>query len=159
MAAPARRTRGVLGGLVIIAVGAPFLLALPPFALRNASFYLFITVGCAFLAAYLLGTKQFVYLMPAATLLAFGVGLLLPTWYPPMEPTLAGPILLAAQAVGFVVVWALARDHWWVLVPAGLLGVIAALEGLGKAAVLSPGAEPYLVPLMLIAVGAYLLKS
>ncbi len=159
MAAPVRRPHGVLGGLVIIAFGVPFLLALPPFTLRNASLYLFITVGLAFLAAYLLGTRQFIYLMPAATLLAFGVGLLLPTWYPPMKADLAGPMLLATQAVGFVVVWALGRDRWWVLVPAAVLGVVAAAEGLGRMAVLTPGAEPYLVPVLLIGVGAYLLKS
>lgn len=137
----------------------PFLLGLPPFALRNASLYLFIIMGLAFLAAYLLGTRQFVYLMPAATLLAFGVGLLLPTWYPPMDRTLAGPMRLGTQAAGFVIVWTLARDRWRLLLPAGVLTVVALTEGVGKMAVLTPAAEPYLVPVLLIGVGAYLLKN
>src|SRR5207244_2976263 len=115
--------RGVLGGLVIVAVGLTFLL--PPLGVKSASFYLFITLGLAFLAAYLFGTRQFVYLMPAATLLAFGVGLLLPTWYPTMDPSLAGPMLLGTQAVGFIAVWAVARDRWWPLVPAAILGGVA----------------------------------
>lgn len=142
---------------MILAIGATFLLQ--PLGVRNASNYLFITLGLAFLSAYLLGRRQFVYLMPAATLLAFGIGLLLPSWYPPMDPRLAGPMLLGAQAVGFVVVWAAVRDRWWPLVPAAIFGAVATADAFAGIAIIAPAAQPFFVPVMLIAVGAYLLRS
>lgn len=157
MSTAIHRPRGVLGGAVILAIGVAFLLT--PLGVKNGSLYLFITLGLAFLAAYYLGSRQFIYLMPAATLLAFGVGLLLPTWYPGLSPDFAGPVLLGTQALGFVVVWAAAHERWWPLVPAAILGAVAMADAFARVAIIAPAAQPYFVPVMLIGVGAYLLRS
>ncbi|MEK7863369.1 MAG: response regulator, partial [Chloroflexota bacterium] len=50
---PAKRRRGVLGGLVVIAMGLPFLLQ--PLGVPNAAAYLFPAMGMAFLISYLRG--------------------------------------------------------------------------------------------------------
>jgi len=75
VAAPPPRRRGVLGGLVVVALGVPFVLQ--PLGVPNAASYLFLSMGAAFLIAYLRG-HQYVYLIPMVTLCSFGVALLLP---------------------------------------------------------------------------------
>ena len=59
------RRRGVLGGLVVIALGVPFILQ--PLGVPNAASYLFISMGLAFLISYVRG-RQYVYLIPMVTL-------------------------------------------------------------------------------------------
>src|SRR3979411_2531138 len=91
--------RGILGGAILVAVGAPFLLqALAPYFnlnISNAGAYLIIALGAAFLAAWFVGTRQYVYMVPAAVLIGFGLGLVIPTWLP-LPPDAASPVFLAA---------------------------------------------------------------
>jgi CheY-like chemotaxis protein len=151
--AAARPRRGVLGGLVVIALGVPFVLQ--PLGVPNAASYLFIAMGVAFLISYLRG-RQHVYLIPMVTLVSFGVALLLPTWVA-MRPESAAPAFVGVIAVGFVVAFALAPQYRWPLVPAVLLGVVAAGRLVTGSSLIPPTFEPYLVPVVLIGVGAYLL--
>ena len=155
VAAVAQRRRGVLGGLVVIALGVPFLLQ--QLGAPNAASYLFITMGLAFLISYLRG-RQYVYLIPMVTLISFGVALLLPTWIP-MRPESASPAFVGVMAVGFIVAFALAPQRRWPLVPAVLLGVFAAGRFVTGTSFIPASIEPYLVPVVLIAVGAYLLAE
>jgi hypothetical protein len=148
-----RPRRGVLGGLVVIALGVPFVLQ--PLGVPNAASYLFIAMGAAFLISYLRG-RQHVYLIPMVTLVSFGVALLLPTWVA-MRPESAAPAFVGVIAVGFVVAFALAPQYRWPLVPAVLLGVVAAGRLVTGSSLIPPSFEPYLVPVVLIGVGAYLL--
>ena len=154
LAAPPRR-RGVLGGLVVVALGVPFVLQ--PLGVPNAASYLFISMGAAFLISYVRG-RQYVYLIPMVTLASFGVGLLLPTWIT-MRPDAAFPAFEGIIAIGFVVAFALAPAHRWPLVPALLLGLVAASRLVTGAAVIPASLEPFLVPIVLIGVGAYLLAE
>src|SRR2546428_9827320 len=91
--------RGVIGGAVLLAVGAAFLL--PPLGVPNAGAYLFVALGLAFGAVWWLGSKQFVYLVPAGAFIGFGLGLLLPTFFDLPAGT-AGPVFLAPSALGRV---------------------------------------------------------
>jgi CheY-like chemotaxis protein len=151
--APARR--GVLGGLVVIALGVPFVLQ--PLGVPNAASYLFIAMGLAFLISYLRG-RQYVYLIPMVTLISFGVALLLPTWIA-IRTESAAPTFVGIIAIGFIVAFALAPRHRWPLVPAVLLGVAAAARFVTGASLIPASLEPFLVPLVLIGVGAYLLAE
>ena len=151
--APTRR-RGVLGGLVVIAAGVPFLLQ--PMGVPNAPSYLFITLGAAFTAAYFRGNRQYVYLVPAAVLGAFGIGLLLPSWIT-IRPDAVAPVFLGALAAGLFAVFILAPARRWVLIPAAAVAIVAIAEPLTGSTVLPPQVRPYFVPLVMIAVGVYLL--
>jgi len=151
----AQHRRGVLGGLVVIALGVPFVLQ--PLGVPNAASYLFIAMGAAFLISYLRG-RQYVYLIPMVTLVSFGVALLLPTWIA-MRPESAAPAFVGVIAIGFVVAFALSPQHRWPLVPAVLLGVVAAGRLVTGTSLIPASIEPYLVPFVLIAVGAYLLAE
>ncbi|HEV2250941.1 MAG TPA: response regulator [Candidatus Limnocylindria bacterium] len=151
----APRRRGVRGGRVVIALGVPFVLQ--PLGVPNAASYLFIAMGAAFLISYLRG-RQYVYLIPMVTLVSFGVALLLPTWIA-IRPESAAPAFVGVIALGFVVAFALAPQRRWPLVPALLLGAVAAGRLVTGASLIPPAAEPYLVPVVLIGVGGYLLAE
>ncbi len=152
MQTAARRPRGVLGGAILIAVGAVYLLLAVGFA--HASATLFVALGLAFASAWFLGARQYVYLVPAGVLLGFGLGQLVPAL---LDLTGADSALIffALLATGLVVVFLLAPERRWPLFPAALLALMAVLVSLGRTDLIPP--IGYLVPLILIAVGGYLL--
>src|SRR6266550_375636 len=113
--------RGVIGGAVLLAVGAAFLL--PPLGVSNAGAYLFVALGLAFGAAWWLGTKQFVYLVPAGVLTGFGLGLVLPTLFD-LPAEIAGPVFLGTLALGLIVVFAFAPGRRLLLAIAAILAEI-----------------------------------
>lgn len=141
----------MLGGAVVIAVGVAFFL--PPLGVPNAGAYFFVALGAAFAAAYLWGARQYVYLVPAATFLGFGAGFLIPTWL--NVPTdVAGAIFIAALACALGTVTLIAPDRRWPLVPAVGLGIVAAVGAVAQVSII-PSA--FLVPAVLVLIGAYLL--
>lgn len=148
------RPRGILGGAILIAVGAVYLLQALGFAHSGAA--LFIGLGAAFAAAYHLGARQYVYLVPAAVLVGFGLGLLVPSAMG-LAGTAAALVFFAFLGAGLVMVFLLAPERRWPLVPAAFVGVLALLAWSGRADIIPPQAQAYLIPLILIAVGGYLL--
>lgn len=152
MQAPLRR--GILGGAILVAVGVPFLLQ--AVNVPNASAYLFVTLGLAFLAAWYLGTRQYVYLVPAAVLITFGLGLVVPTWFPLPAET-AAPIFLGSLALGLLLVFVAHPDRRVMLIPAAVLAVVALADLFAHVQVVPSGLQPFFVPIVLIAVGVYLL--
>lgn len=151
-----RRRRGMLGGLVLIAVGVTFLL--PPLGVPEAISYMFLALGIAFVVAYIQGMRPNVYLVPAAVMLAFGVGLLVPTWFGLPGYMRAGTFL-AALAAAFAVVFLLRPARLWPLVPAAVLAVIALAELFGRGDLIPGAAQPLMVPVILITVGVYLIVA
>lgn len=151
-AAP-RRPRGVLGGLVVIAMGIPFILQ--PLGVPNAASYLFVAMGAAFLISYVRG-HQYVYLIPMVTLTSFGIALLLPTWIV-LRPEAVAPAFVGVIALGFLVAFGLAPERRWPLIPAAVLGAVSAARlSTGWSPIPGP-LEPFFVPIVLVGVGLYLL--
>jgi hypothetical protein len=146
--------RGVLGGAVLLAVGFAFLL--PALGARDATAYLFLFLGIAFAAAYRMGTRPYVYLVPAATLVAFGLGVIVPSTLGLQNPA-AAAIFLAALAAGLVVVYLVAPDRRLPLVPAGVLAIVALADLFGGVELVPAGLQSLFVPIIFIALGAYLL--
>jgi len=149
-----RRRRGIVGGAVLVAVGGTYLL--DALRLPNATSYLFLALGAAFAAAYITGLSPYVYLVPAATLISFGTGLLIPGWFGLPPETLA-PIFLASLTVGLVGVFVIRPNRRWPLVPAAIFGAITLLEVFRVASIIPPGVQPLFVPAILIGVGGYLI--
>ncbi|HEU5288013.1 MAG TPA: hypothetical protein VFV20_06385 [Candidatus Limnocylindria bacterium] len=139
---------------MLIAVGAPFLLQ--AVGVPNASAYLFLALGLAFGAAWLMGARQYVYLVPAASLITFGLGLVLPSWLS-LNSDLAAPIFLGALAIGFFLVFVVEPHRPAPLIPAVLLALVALLTLYGRGDLLPAWFQPMFVPLLFIALGAYLL--
>ncbi len=151
-----RRRRGVVGGAVLIAVGIPYLLQ--AFSVTNATSYLFVALGLAFAVAYVTGLNPYVYLVPAATLISFGTGLLVPQWLGLPVETVA-PIFLASLTVGLVAVFVIRPNRRWPLIPAAIFGVVALAEVFRVATVIPSNLQPLFVPAILIAVGVYLILA
>ena len=145
--------RGVLGGMVLLAVGMAVLL--PPLGVRDAGSYLFLFLGLAFAIAYAAGTQQFVYLVPGATMIGFGLGLLIPKVVPRVENE-AWAIFLASLAAAFGVIYLLSPSRKIPLLVAAVLGVVAMADLFVKVE-LPAGLQPFFVPAILIVTGAYLL--
>ncbi len=148
-----RRRRGVLGGLVVIAVGSAFVL--PPLGVQNASAYLFLALGIAFAVAYVTSLNPYVYLVPAATLLGLGLGLLIPDWFG-LRGDLPAIVFLSSLALAFAAAFLIRPQRRWPLAPAALLAIVAIAEVFGSTLV-PPGLQPFYVPVVLIAVGVYLI--
>ncbi len=146
--------RGILGGAVLIAVGVPFLLQ--TFNVPNTPAYLFLALGLAFGAAWYLGARQYVYLVPAAALITFGLGLVIPSWLS-LGNDLAAPIFLGALAIGFFLVFLVDPKRPVPLVAAVLLAVVALLTLFGRGDLMPSWFQPMFVPLLFIALGLYLL--
>jgi hypothetical protein len=151
-----RRRRGILGGAVLIAVGTTYLL--PTLGVPNATSYLFLALGGAFATAYFMSLNPYVYLVPAATLISFGTGLLIPGWLGLPQETIA-PIFLASLTVGLVGVFVIRPNRRWPLVPAAIFGLVTLAEIFRVATVIPTALQPLFVPAILIAVGAYLILA
>jgi hypothetical protein len=148
--------RGILGGAVLLAIGGAFLL--PPLGVPNAGAYLFVALGIAFAAAWWLGTRQYVYLVPACVLIGFGLGLVIPTAFG-LPPDAAGPVFLGTLAGGLVAVSLLAPVRRAPLLLAGVLAVVAIADLFLQIDLVPLALQPYFVPTVLIVVGVYLLAE
>ena len=140
---------------MVFAVGFAFFL--PALHVPNsvAGPALFLVLGGAFAAAYWLGYRQFVYLVPAAILIGVGVGLLIPALFD--TGSLSAPIFLGALAAAFGAVTVLAPERRWPLIPMILLAIIGIAGVLGKVDLVPGALQPFIFPVILMAVGAYLL--
>jgi hypothetical protein len=90
------------------------------------------------------------------TLSSFGIALLLPTWVT-MRPETVAPAFVAIVALGFVSAFVLAPNRRWPLVPGALLGIVAATRLVTGSSPIPAPLEPFLVPVVLVGVGIYLL--
>lgn len=149
-----RRRRGIIGGAVLVAVGVTYLL--PALGVPNATSYLFLALGAAFAVAYTMGLNPYVYLVPAAILISFGTGLLIPGWFGLPAETVA-PIFLASLAVGLVAVFVIRPNRRWPLIPAAVFGAVTLAELFRVATLVPPSLQQLFVPLVLIGVGGYLI--
>ena len=145
--------RGILGGTVLLAVG--FGVLLQAMGVADAGAYLFLFLGLAFAVAYVAGTHQFVYLVPGATMIGFGLGLIVPTVFGLQDN--ASGIFLASLAVAFLVIYLLAPSRRIPLLVAAIIGVVALADIFTTIPVVPDALKPYFVPIILIVTGAYLI--
>ncbi len=146
--------RGVLGGTVLLAVGTAVLL--PPLGVKDAGSYLFLFLGVAFAVAWAAGTQQFVYLVPAATMIGFGLGLIIPQAIPAFQND-ASAIFLGSLAVAFVVIYLLSPSRRIPLAVAAIIGVVALADLFAKVELIPDWFQPFFVPAILVVTGVYLL--
>jgi hypothetical protein len=145
--------RGILGGAVPLAVG--FGVLMQAMGVADAGAYLFLFLGLAFALAYVAGTHQYVYLVPAATMIGFGLGLIIPTAFG--NQSHASGIFLASLAIAFLVIYLLSPSRRIPLGLAAILGVVALADIFTNITVVPDAFKPYFVPVILIVTGAYLI--
>ena len=145
--------RGILGGAVLLAVG--FGVLMQAMGVTDAGAYLFLFLGLAFAVAYVAGTQQYVYLVPAGVMIGFGLGLIIPTAFGLQNR--ASGIFLASLAVGFLVIYLLAHARRIPLILAAILAVVALADIFTTVPIVPDAFKPYFVPVILIVTGAYLI--
>ena len=121
----------------------------------DAGAYLFLFLGIAFALAYVAGTHQFVYLVPASTLIGFGLGLIIPTAFGLQDQ--ASGIFLASLAIAYVVIYLLSPSRKVPLAVAAVIGVVALADIFTNIPIVPDALKPYFVPVILIVTGAYLI--
>lgn len=145
--------RGILGGAVLLAVGLGLLMQAR--GVTDAGAYLFLFLGIAFAGAYAAGTRPYVYLVPAATMTGFGLGLIIPTAFGLQSH--ASGIFVASLAVAYLVVYLIAPARRIPLALAVIIGLVALADLFTTVAIVPDAFKPYFAPIVVILTGLYLL--
>jgi hypothetical protein len=74
-----------------------------------------------------------------------------------MRPETVAPAFVAIVALGFLAAFVLVPTRRWPLIPAALLGLVAATRLVTGSSLIPAPLEPFLVPIVLVGVGLYLL--
>jgi hypothetical protein len=148
-----RLSTQIIFGLLLIAAGVMFLLQNLGY-LGNALAYFwavaFVIGGGAFLYVYALDRpKQWWALIPGFALVGIGLLIGLSEIAPRWGDELGAPIFLALLSAGFWVVFFENREHWWALIPGGVILSLALFVGLEA---LFPGTD--LVGVFFLGMGA-----
>jgi len=120
----------------------------------RADAYLYLFLGLAFAFAYAAGTRPYVYLVPAATMIGFGLGIIIPTAFGLQSH--ASGIFVASLAVAYLVVYLVAPSRRIPLVLAAVIGLVAIADTFASVPI-ADDLKPYFSPVVIIITGAYLL--
>jgi hypothetical protein len=148
-----KRSNWIVGGL-LIALGAMFLLwqTIPGDISVALAFIAGLSgVGVTFLAVYLNNREHWWALIPSYVMFAVAgiifLAAILHVGY------FVAPYVMFAIALPFLYVFIHNREHWWALIPAGIMGSIGVAFLVGAAARLIVPA----IPVLMIIFGVYLL--
>ena len=130
-----RDTATIALGLLLVFAGVLFLLA--NFGLfqgiGNLVIALFFAAGgVVFLLVFLSNTEQWWAVFPGCALLGIGGLIGLDTLFPSLAGVLGGSLFLGALALSFWIVYAMHPEHWWAVIPGGVLLTLAAVAGLSN---------------------------
>ena len=90
---------------------------------------LYALAGLIFLVWFFTGTEHWWRAIPAFTMLGIGAWLIL-TWKNIGLGGWSPSLVLFGMAIGFWAILIVRKEHWWALVPAGVLTTVAVLFGL-----------------------------
>jgi hypothetical protein len=90
---------------------------------------LFGVIGLGFLYVLISDRNNWWAAIPGVTLLGLSATVLVPSFAPGMGRYMGG-VFLGSIAVAFWVVFAMRRDYWWAIIPAGTLTTLALVAGI-----------------------------
>ncbi|MEO8606274.1 MAG: hypothetical protein ABI690_00205 [Chloroflexota bacterium] len=148
------------GGILLISIG---LLVLLVNLTRSDIFGVLIlpALGVIFLA-WAFYTRRIGFAIPGCILTGLGAGLLLVTRVPSLAGESGGGVIVLGLAAGFLGITLISpffgeKRAWWGVVPGGILGLVGALLLIGGDALRGLELIGYLWPLILVAIGVYIL--
>ena len=109
---------------------------------------LFAAGGFAFLYAFLRDRQQWWAVIPAMPLLGVAGVLLLDALAPFLAQAIGGALFLGLMSLAFWLIYAVRRDFWWAIIPAGILSTTAVIALLAN---FLPGVEA--TALLLLGIG------
>jgi hypothetical protein len=86
--------------------------------------------GLIFLAVFIGDSQQWWALIPGLTLLGLSALILLPIFVPFYPEAIGGGMFLGMIALAFWLIFAIRRDFWWAIIPAGTLTTLAVVAGM-----------------------------
>jgi hypothetical protein len=124
----------LVGSILLIAAGIFLLLGYAgviPNILPYLWIVLFAISGVFFLIFYAMDRRHWWALLPGWTLLGLGATSIVAVLRADSLSDLGGAIFLGGVALGFWLVYILHREHWWAIIPAGVLTTLAVLAEIG----------------------------
>ncbi|MBI5034672.1 MAG: hypothetical protein HZB51_29470 [Chloroflexi bacterium] len=152
---------GAMGGIVLILIGLMMFVAQ---LTQSSSIALFIlpALGLIFLA-WGISTRNAGPMIPGGILSGLGMGVLIVNGtLGQVDEMISGSIVLLSIALGFFVITPLTtcfsgKTQWWALIPAAILGFIGTALLAGNIGLQLITLLGYVWPLVLIAVGGYII--
>lgn len=153
---PSRSRTQLSAAVTLIAIGAGTLAVRA--AGPGAGSLLVLVLGLAFMTAHVV-TRQYGLLVPGGILTGLGAGIVVSQQVAATDEMTAGVVVLGL-GLGFLSIWAVgsllrvADNHWWPLVPGGILAVVGGALLVGGQAVQLLD----LWPLVLVGLGLVVLQ-
>ncbi len=124
-------SRILWGGLLVLA-GVLFLLQnLGLFRIGDLFWVVLLALaGLFFLSIFLQNKANWWPLIPGLTLISVGIIVLMNWISPDHGERWSGSIILAGIGLSFALIYLVARQNWWAIIPAGVLFTLAVIAGL-----------------------------
>ncbi|MCK4316931.1 MAG: hypothetical protein KAX24_14280, partial [Anaerolineae bacterium] len=124
----------VVGGILLIAAGALFLLQNLGVLVIGAYLwpFLFGAGGLVFLYVFLTNRDNWWAIIPGFVLLSLAALIALEQFAPEAEETWGGALFLCGIGAAFWVVYFTKREQWWAVIPGGVLLTIGLVTGLSS---------------------------
>jgi len=124
----------IVGGILLIAAGVLFLLQnLGIFAVGDYLWpFLFGAGGLVFLYVFLTDRANWWAIIPGFTLLGLAAMMALNQFVPQVGETWGAALFLGGIGLAFWVVYFTNQEHWWAVIPGGVLFTIALVAGLSS---------------------------
>jgi hypothetical protein len=123
-------------GLVLVGAGALLLLqslSVIAFAWETVWGLVFAVGGVAFLWAFARDREQWWALIPGFVLLGLGALVGLQAIAPRVAGVWGGPIFLGGISAAFWAIYAVRREYWWAIIPAGVMLTLAGVAAFSQA--------------------------
>ena len=136
----ARLLFSVVGGLLLIAAGVVFLLDNLELITLNWEMLigpLFGVGGLVFLLVFILNTEDWWALIPGFALL--GIGVIIFMGQQEFMENWTGAVFLGFLSIAFLLVYLFHHNHWWALIPGGVLLTLSGVTLLPEDGVLAGG--------------------
>ncbi len=125
------RTRNLLpivGGILLILAGGIFLL--DNFGVIVLDWQMLIGPlfglgGIAFLMVFVFDTDEWWALIPGFVLIGIGTNIFMSRYMATVAARWGGSVFLGFLALSFIVIYVSHRDHWWAIIPGGVLLTMA----------------------------------
>jgi len=89
-------------------------------------------VGVLFVGLFLGDRKQWWAIIPAIALIALAALMLMDIFFPGAAASWGGSFFLGVIGLSFLAVYITHREHWWALIPGGVMVTLAVVAGLGS---------------------------
>jgi hypothetical protein len=132
----------LIGGLLLIAAGVVFLLDNLGIIMLDWELLvgpMFGVGGLIFLLVFILNTDHWWALIPGFVLMGIGVIIFMDQYQEATADLWGGAVFLGMLGLAFVLIYITHRNHWWSIIPGGVLLTLAGITLIPEGGVLTGG--------------------